>query len=282
LANGWQAILQPQGDGFLFVRDKALKRLSRLAALMDRSIDAAGGHVRTRGIGLEIMDAVGWHDQIASDFDAGYSRSPAFRERFALWSDLIARHAKPDDAVLDAGCGSGVFSRVAARHAAKVVALDGSGAMITIARQRAATEGLVNIRHQIGMLDELAGWDAASFDLILSSSVLEYVDDFPGVLANLLRLLRPGGRLIISMPNADSIYRRLERLAFRLTGMPRYLAHVKTRSTPTELGELFLREGVAPVETHYFAEPPLPGPLSSALGSNRHRKSLFVQVGLKS
>lgn len=226
------------------------------------------------------MDAVGWHDQIASDFDAGYARSPAFQERYALWSDLIARHARTGDAVLDAGCGSGVFSRVASRQAAQVVALDGSEAMIAIARQRAAVEGLTNIRHEVGMLDQLAGWDAAGFDLVLSSSVLEYVDDVAGALAGLVRQLRPGGRLIISMPNADSLYRGAEQLAFRLTGRPRYVAHLKSRSTPQDLAGLLAGLGMSVIETRYFAEPPIPRALLPLIGSDRRRKSLFVQVAV--
>lgn len=224
------------------------------------------------------MDAVGWHDQIASDFDAGYSRSRAFRERFELWSDLIARHARRDDAVLDAGCGSGVFSRVAARHTASVVALDGSEAMIALAEQKARAEGLGNITHRVGLLDELAQWDAGQFDLILSSSVLEYVDDYQAAVCSFVRLLRPGGRLIISMPNADSLYRRLERLAFSLTGRPRYVAHLKSRSTPMQLGEMLARDGMTILETHYFAEPPLPSAILPIMGHDQRRKSLFVQV----
>jgi 2-polyprenyl-6-hydroxyphenyl methylase/3-demethylubiquinone-9 3-methyltransferase len=224
------------------------------------------------------MDAVGWHDQIASDFDAGYTRSPAFRERFSLWSDLIARHSKPDDSVLDAGCGSGVFSRVAARHAAKVIALDGSDAMIAIAEQGAASEGLCNITHRVGLLDDLAAWEPAQFDLILSSSVLEYVEDYQATLASLVRLLRPGGRLIISMPNADSHYRRLERIAFKLAGRPRYVAHLKSRSTPRKLKEILAKQGMEVLEARYFAEPPVPSAILRMLGDEPRRKSLFVQV----
>lgn len=227
------------------------------------------------------MDAVGWHDQIASDFDAGYARSPAFRERFDLWSDLIVRHARPDDAVLDAGCGSGVFSRVAARQAASVVALDGSEAMIALAEKKARAEGLGNITLRVGLLDELAGWNAGQFDLILSSSVLEYVDNYQVAVSGLVRLLRPGGRLIISMPNADSLYRRCERVAFRLTGRPRYVAHLKSRSTPTQLGEMLARDGMTILETHYFAEPPLPRAILPMMGHGQRRKSLFVQVAAR-
>jgi 2-polyprenyl-6-hydroxyphenyl methylase/3-demethylubiquinone-9 3-methyltransferase len=159
-----------------------------------------------------------------------------------------------------------------------VIALDGSDAMIAIAEQSAASEGLRNITHRVGLLDELAGWESAQFELILSSSVLEYVDDYQAALASLVRLLRPGGRMIISMPNADSLYRRIEGLAFGLTGRPRYVAHLKSRSTPGELEDILASQGMEILETRYFADPPVPQAILPMLGGEQRRKSLFVQV----
>lgn len=222
-------------------------------------------------------DAVDWHESIAASFQAGYDHSPRFRERLALWRDLIARHVAPGDRVLDAGCGAGTFSFEAARVGASVTAIDGSAAMVTLARTRQQELGLTGIEFEVALLDSLSARPAGAFDVVLSSSVLEYLPDLKGEVARLVRLLKPGGRLILSMPNSESLYRKAERVAFGLTGRPRYFAHVKSMASASELEALYREVGVVPVEHHFYAAPP-GDRLLAQLGENRS-KTLLVMVG---
>jgi trans-aconitate methyltransferase len=149
--------------------------------------------------------------------------------------------------------------------------------MIGLARKRQRELALPNITFEVAMLDSLSAQPAGSVDVLLSSSVLEYLPDLEGEVGRLVRLLRPGGRLILSIPNRDSIYRRVESLAYRLTGRPRYFAHVRSMAREAELAAIFRGHGLAPVERHFYGAPPADFVLSR-LGASRS-KTLMVMVG---
>lgn len=226
-----------------------------------------------------IGNAVDWHDSIADRFDDGYRRSSAFKERAELWQTKIDRYVPQGGVVLDAGCGSGVFSFMAAGRAGHVDAIDGSAQMIAIARREQRQLGLTNIDFTEAMLDEVSERPASHYDAILSSSVLEYVENMPDVLGQFSRTLKPGGILIISMPNALSLYRKVERIAFQMTGRPRYYGHVHHVVTTGKMVDNLQNVGFELVEEPtFFADPPLPAILAAATGSARRRKSLFLIV----
>jgi 2-polyprenyl-3-methyl-5-hydroxy-6-metoxy-1,4-benzoquinol methylase len=225
--------------------------------------------------------AVGWHDSIATRFDDGYRRSPAFIERQAVWRTLIADHMPDGANVLDAGCGSGVFSVIAAERAASVTGIDGSANMIALAKAEAKRRGLGNVRFEEAMLDQIGRFGSGAFDTILSSSVLEYVDGFQEVLATFAGLLKPGGTLIVSMPNARALYRKAEALAFSVTGKPRYYAHVRNVVTPAAMAAQLRAVGLHPQPPVYFADAPVGGPILTALLPQPIAKSLFAIAATK-
>jgi len=218
--------------------------------------------------------AIAWHDDIAERFAGAYNRSPAFQDRLKIWSGLIETHVQPGDAVLDMGCGPGLFSMLAARRGAQVLGIDGSERMIALCRESAATSGVSNLAFDVADIAALDDRAARSLDVILCSSVLEYVPDLDRQLARFARLLRPGGTLIVSMPNAQSFYRRIERLAFLLARRPRYYAHVRNVPSTAAMTAALTRAGFSVEDTRFFAAPPfaLPG-----VGP-RHSATLFVMV----
>lgn len=225
-------------------------------------------------------NAVDWHESIADSFARGYDRSPRFRERLAVWRDLIARHIVPGSHVLDAGCGAGTFSFELARHGARVTAFDGSPAMIELCERRSAAEGQPDIAFSVALLESVSAHPAQSYDAVISSSVLEYLPDLDAEIARLARVLKPGGHLIVSMPNRQSLYRRIERIAYRLTGRPRYYAHVRSVITADELAATLHRHGLAAIETRYFADPPI-GLVARLSGGDPTSKTLFATVARK-
>ncbi|MEZ0610041.1 class I SAM-dependent methyltransferase [Fibrella sp. WM1] len=178
------------------------------------------------------MDAVTYHSDIAQAFDERYRQSPDFQERYRVWSALLNRYLRPGDRLLDAGCGSGVFSLYAAQRGAIVTAIDGSAAMIDLTRQ-AAQRAQLTICAEVDWLP--FAHNRGAFDVVLSSSVLEYVPDLPGTLHSLDQHVALGGLLIVSMPNRRSVYRKLERIVYWLTGRPAYLRHVLHYATPATL-----------------------------------------------
>ena len=99
--------------------------------------------------------------------------------------------------VLDLGCGAGLDSLLAAGQVGphgKVIGVDMTPEMVARARRNAHRLGLSNVEFLIGGAERLPLSDA-SVDLVLSNGVFNLCPDKPSVLAEVFRVLRPGGRL---------------------------------------------------------------------------------------
>jgi SAM-dependent methyltransferase len=103
--------------------------------------------------------------------------------------------------VLDAACGPGLYAAELAERGARVIGFDQSPRMIKLC-QRQVPAGEFRVHD----LADPIGWLAdGSVDLALCALALEYVDDRVAALAELRRVLRPGGVLVLSRqhPTAD-------------------------------------------------------------------------------
>jgi 2-polyprenyl-3-methyl-5-hydroxy-6-metoxy-1,4-benzoquinol methylase len=238
----------------------------------------AGGRDRGKAPlpSLPAGDAVAWHSAIAQRFDAGYGQSAAFKERLTIWTGLIERFSHPQARVLDAGCGSGIFTIAAGRVARDVVGFDGSAEMIAIAEDRKRQSGLVNITLKVGRLGDPTLTQGEPFDLILCSSVLEYVPDYWRAFDELLAVLKPGGVFCFSMPNGRSLYRRAERVAFQATGRPAYYAHVVNVPQPSDVQDRLRERKLEVLATQFYGAAPLLSGVARRLGRQDLADNLFV------
>lgn len=109
--------------------------------------------------------------------------------------------------VADLGCGTGRTADVLAPFVTRVIAIDASEEMLAAARERLATHTNVDVRH--GTLEALPLPDA-SVDAAHLGLVLHHVADPATVLAEAARVLRPGGRLLITdmLPHDRDEYRQ--------------------------------------------------------------------------
>lgn len=121
------------------------------------------------------------------------------RERVAQTAlELLA--LRPEDAVLELGCGSGrLIAKVAARAQRGFVAgIDPSELMVRHARfrnRRFIERGLLDLR--CAASDDLSAWPAARFDKIYALHVVYFWRTPERDLAEIRRVLRPGGRLVL-------------------------------------------------------------------------------------
>lgn len=108
--------------------------------------------------------------------------------------------------LLDAGCGTGQFALEFAARGCLVTAIDVSPEMIARARAHGAQRE-IEVEWRVGDLTRLAD-DDAGYDAVLARVSLQFVPDPLAALQELGRVLRPGGRLFVSVPGALSpIYR---------------------------------------------------------------------------
>lgn len=108
----------------------------------------------------------------------------------------------PGERILDVGCGTGNFSLKLAAAGARVTGVDPSQEMLAVARKRGAEEGRgIEFLRTAG--EELP-FDDGSFDAAVTMATLEFVDDPEKVLGQMLRVTRPGGRVVVGTINRDS------------------------------------------------------------------------------
>ena len=153
------------------------------------------------------------HDTIhAFTYDDQYGEIPPTHRRFV--SDLLER-CPPGGTVLDAGCGTGKYFAMVLDAGRRVVGADQSTGMLQRARARFPAVPL----EKVG-LQELA-FDG-EFDAVMCVDAMENIppEDWPTVVANLRRALRPGGHLYLTVEEVDD--RELDRRQAEATarGLP--------------------------------------------------------------
>src|SRR5688572_480585 len=115
----------------------------------------------------------------------------------ALLRDLAL---PPGARVLDAGCGPGNLLAEFARKSETVFALDASPRMLQVARSHIDEAKCENVRFNVGSITALPFADA-SFDLVCSAGVIEYLHTPEGAIAEFRRVLKPGGILLLPTTN---------------------------------------------------------------------------------
>jgi 2-polyprenyl-3-methyl-5-hydroxy-6-metoxy-1,4-benzoquinol methylase len=142
---------------------------------------------------------------------------PEFEERFKLWRYAIDRlmpGGGEGAKAIDLGCGPGHLTHALAARGFRTISIDGSGAMLARTRERLEQHGIAgaDLRQLTlplppHLVDDLPG----QAQLIVMSSVIEYIEDDEEMLRQCARLLAAGGHLVASFPNRRSVDWRLQR-----------------------------------------------------------------------
>lgn len=107
---------------------------------------------------------------------------------------------KPGEAVLDLGSGGGIDCFLAAQQvgpSGRVIGVDMTPEMVSLARQNALGTGATNVEFRLGEMEHLPV-ESGTVDVVISNCVINLSPDKATVFAEALRVLKPGGRFSVS------------------------------------------------------------------------------------
>lgn len=153
-----------------------------------------------------------------ADYDAeapGYEQDEYPVEAQRRYVAQLLATCPPGGIVLDAPCGTGLYFPLVAVAGCRVAGIDQATGMLA----EAAKKGIAVSLDQVG-LQELA-FDAA-FDAVMTIDAMENVgpEDWPLVLANLRRAVRPGGHLYVTVEEVDDAAIEAAYASLRARGLP--------------------------------------------------------------
>jgi ubiquinone/menaquinone biosynthesis C-methylase UbiE len=147
------------------------------------------------------------------------SRTRAARTHFDSWSEtyeqdsaarwlrevqteaLAALALNDRDVLLDVGCGTGAAVRDASPNVDRAVGFDLSPRMIAQARARAQAKGLTNVEFREGDVSGALPFDSATFTALVCTTAFHHFPRPRDTIAEMSRVLAPGGRLVIADAN---------------------------------------------------------------------------------
>lgn len=203
------------------------------------------------------------------------------------WHRMIIEHLEPTrdlrgKKVLEIGCGRGELACWLAKQEARptqIVAADFAAAAVHKGRAFAAEHNLYGITWEIADVQNIAHQDD-TFDTVISCETIEHVSSPRRALSELARVLRPGGRLLLTTPNyfgPMGLYRAYLRVCgrrFTEEGQPinNFLVLPLTQSWVTRTG---MRLTVVDATGHYL---PFPGRPPIEIHSINHARKIMRWV----
>jgi len=134
--------------------------------------------------------AEGWADSVAGDMERHYSPGRTWEALARALAGLI-----DSGDVLDIASGDGATAELLAPHARSIVCIDSSERVVSAARTR--LKAFDNVEVSLGDMHAL-DLGARRFDLVLSMHALTYSDAPAEAIAEAARVLKPGGRLLVT------------------------------------------------------------------------------------
>lgn len=142
-----------------------------------------------------------------TDEDFAVLPAEAVVNSFGCGNPLAFSLVQPGQVVLDLGSGAGIDLLLAAKRVGptgRAIGVDMTDEMITKAKENVAAAGLANVEVRKGIIEDLPV-DDASVDWVISNCVINLSPEKARVFAEIARVLRPGGTMLVSDIVADDI-----------------------------------------------------------------------------
>jgi SAM-dependent methyltransferase len=211
----------------------------------------ASSVVECPACGLARLDPLPSDEELAGFYSDAYYGDPGLKFRPAIeWLvravgtrhiRFLARGVPAGGRILDVGCGRGVLLAELANHGFEVHGVE---------RSAAAARG-ADPRAQICIAPDLAAakYPAEHFDAVFVWHVLEHLREPVAAVREMHRILRPGGKLVVAVPNFSSLQARWAGPAWFHLDLPRHVFHFPLRA----LRRLLEQSGFTCESAHHFS-----------------------------
>ncbi len=227
---------------------------------------------------MDARNAVEWHTQIAKEFNSKYIKKNNFKERYKVWTNYIDEYSNINYHVLDLGCGSGIFTFYAAFKNKSITGIDASDEMLHICNEKTKEYGNINVNFLKMNIEDLTQYNNPKSDLVICSSVLEYIEDLDQAIEIIKQKMNTNGILLLSLPNKDSVYRSIEALSFKFFGIPKYYKYVKNVNKLIEIEKKLQKNGFKILDTTYYGETPILSWIFRKLNISKYSDNLFIII----
>jgi 2-polyprenyl-3-methyl-5-hydroxy-6-metoxy-1,4-benzoquinol methylase len=227
------------------------------------------------------QDAIAYHASLAGEWEQRY-RKRSFQMRHNVLLNALQGWEVSGTLWLDAGCGTGTLARWLASRGCSVLGVDAAFEMVAAANQSAESQDYSD-RLRFVRVQTIArlALDDHLLDGILCSSVLEYVPDPSACLTEFARVLKPGGLLLVSIPNRNSVARQMQLACHRLGALLgqrwcKFLEYSHNQYSRLEFERLLQQAGFSGEKLL-----PLGSPLPGLAQRSRHWAPLLMFVAQK-
>jgi 2-polyprenyl-3-methyl-5-hydroxy-6-metoxy-1,4-benzoquinol methylase len=181
-----------------------------------------------------------------------YAKKPVADEAaYAATLDRVRAHLRPQDSVLELGCGTGTTALALAGSARTILATDYSERMIAIATAKARASGVQNVEFRTTTVED-AALERSSFEVVMAMNLLHLVEDLGAFLQRAHELIRPGGLFVSKTPcvGEQGLLLRVVIPVMRVLGFAPYVNFVTEASLTADIGET----GFDVIETGMYPE----------------------------
>ena len=217
-------------------------------------------------------DAVAYHASLANEWERRY-RKPSFQMRQTVLLKSLEGRELADTHWLDAGCGTGTLARWLATRGCSVIGVDAASEMVEAAQSVPnetvlSGSALSEYRRSPVWGSMIARWTAFCARASWSTSLTQ-----DACLAEFARVLRPGGLLLVSVPNRNSVVRRLQLTCHELGGLfghswCRFLDYSRHQYSRPEFERLLTQAGFSGEKDRAVRKPATaPGTAKPPLGA---------------
>jgi 2-polyprenyl-3-methyl-5-hydroxy-6-metoxy-1,4-benzoquinol methylase len=161
-----------------------------------------------------------------SAYDDWHERYPVDADTDSPWHRMVKAHLQPardleDRKILEIGCGRGGFACWLASRSPQpraVIAADFAHTAVIKGREFSRANHISRVSWEVGDIQAMAH-GTGTFDTVISCETVEHLPDPPRAVAEMGRVLKPGGRLFLTTPNYFGIT-GLYRIYLRAVGRP--------------------------------------------------------------